>query len=923
MFQDFEAKSEEDQKLIADIAVEFNLNKEQSRAFHIIANHAVSPESEQLKMYLGGMGGTGKSQVIKALIKFFESRNESHRIVVLGPTGTSAALLNGSTYHSFLGIKIKGEFNSNENVSIAQLQARLEGVDYIFIDEVSMIACHELYKISSQLAKAKNIFDMPFGGINMMFAGDFAQLAPVKGASLYSGSIGTQLISGLDSRGQESAIGKALWHQITTVVILRENMRQKYQSLEDAKLRTALENMRYAACTAEDIKFLKSRVAGKRPEQPKLAEKQFRNISIITALNSQRDKINQMGVARFAAENKQNLVDFHSIDHIGTPPDPSVKKKRGRKPKSAKSKDLNPWLQDVVWNLSHSSTEHFPGKLPLCIGMPVMLKNNDATELCITKGQEGFVAGWNAIKGPHGKPVLDTLFVHLDKPAKTVKIDGLPENVVPITKATKTVTCTYQSDLQESVERQQVWVLPNFAMTDYASQGKTRPANVVDLSYCRDHRSYYTCLSRSATASGTIIVQGFSPQKITCGASGYLRQEFREQELLDEITKLRYEGQLPDHIEGNLRNPLIRSYQKWKGTSYVPSGTHKALKWTATDPLPLLPVITDSPWQILKDVDTKKMNLNENTNEAITSSFIPAKGTVAISSKKRKLNEKMPVKSSKKSRATYHSNGSAPIGLIWDGDNYSCAYDALFTILYEIWSSDHKLWTDRFRKINRTMMKSLALGFKKYMENKSTFEDVRDKVRNQLHNKYKEKFPYGTTGTSVSALTSEMLFSKHVAFSVPKCSSCGYQGESVTDRLGFMIDSDQDANSTSSLLGSLNHETHDRCPDCGEILKQPIFFNETPNILAFGISSSNIRVSKKIKYIDGIERIELKLRGLIYYGGFHFTSRIISNDGIIWFSDGMLNGSTTVLDGKLDEMTCKDLHTCKGKKLEIAIYAQV
>jgi PIF1-like helicase len=197
-----------------------------------------------------------------------------------------------------------------------------------------MVACHELYKISSQLAKAKNIFDVPFGGINVVFAGDFAQLPPVNGASLYSGSVGTQLTSGLDNMGQESAIGKALWHQITTVVILRQNMRQKHQSPEDAKLRTALENMRYAACTSEDIKFLKSRVAGRRPEQPKLAEKQFRNVSVITALNSQRDKINQLGAERFAAENKQSLVEFHSLDKIGQAPDPLQKKKEAEDTKS-------------------------------------------------------------------------------------------------------------------------------------------------------------------------------------------------------------------------------------------------------------------------------------------------------------------------------------------------------------------------------------------------------------------------------------------------------------------------------------------------------------------------------------------------------------------------------------------------------------
>ena len=83
-----------------------------------------------------------------------------------------------------------------------------------------------------------------------------------------------------DCQGQQAAIGKALWHQVTIVVILRENMRQKTQTPEDAKLCTALENMRYAACTPEDIIFLETQIAGRHPEQPKLSGKEFRNVSI-------------------------------------------------------------------------------------------------------------------------------------------------------------------------------------------------------------------------------------------------------------------------------------------------------------------------------------------------------------------------------------------------------------------------------------------------------------------------------------------------------------------------------------------------------------------------------------------------------------------------------------------------------------------
>ena len=78
--------------MIVDAIQKFMLNSEQERAFKIVANHVVTPGAEQLMMFLGGMGGTGKSQVIRALMHFFKSRNESHRFVVLAPTGTAAAL---------------------------------------------------------------------------------------------------------------------------------------------------------------------------------------------------------------------------------------------------------------------------------------------------------------------------------------------------------------------------------------------------------------------------------------------------------------------------------------------------------------------------------------------------------------------------------------------------------------------------------------------------------------------------------------------------------------------------------------------------------------------------------------------------------------------------------------------------------------
>jgi hypothetical protein len=70
----------------------------------------------------------------------------------------------------------------------------------------------------------------------------------------------------------------------------------------------------------------------------------------------------------------------------------------------------------------------------------------------------------------------------------------------------------------------------------------------VDLRETRTHQGYYTALPQGTTAKGTLILSGIHSNKITGGASDALCQEFRKQELLDTITILQYEGNLPSQI---------------------------------------------------------------------------------------------------------------------------------------------------------------------------------------------------------------------------------------------------------------------------------------------------------------------------------------------------------------------------------------
>ncbi|KAF5327982.1 hypothetical protein D9758_017671 [Tetrapyrgos nigripes] len=489
-----------------------------------------------------------------------------------------------------------------------------------------MLSCKDMYKISAKLATALNLAHLPFGGMNMIFAGDFSQLPPAiggEGVALYSHSIGSSPKSKSD---QESSIGQHLWHQITTVVMLRKNMRQTQTSDRDTMYRTALENMRYRSCTPQDTTFLRSLIASPHNSTKSLREENFRNTPIFLTYNKHKDVVNRLGTERFAAETGQKLTSFYSEDEHIVDDIPEHEKQSRKRRKSRKFK-VNNSIQNQLWNQPHSySDKQTPGRLDLCLGMPVMIRFNSATELCITKGQEGHVHGWKSKKGKHGKPVLDVLFIKLHNPPKPpspIQFDGLPENVVPITRNTVRIECKLADDSEITISRQQVEVLPNFAMTDFASQGKTRDWNVVDINNSKDFRAIYTALSRSACANQTLILQGFNTSLLTGGLrnKGGYRQELRELEILDEITRLKYSSQLPVSVVGDRRSSLIKSFRNWKGPNFVPSNVHESIQWNEADPLPdtLEPAET---WHIIEDDKSPQ----KQKGRQIKGNFKPAQG---------------------------------------------------------------------------------------------------------------------------------------------------------------------------------------------------------------------------------------------------------------------------------------------------------
>ena len=896
----FYTTNEED--MINGICLFYSLNEEQERAFKIISHHAVIKDSQQLKMYIGGLGGTGKTQVIKALSCFFAERNESYRFTSVAPTGTAAALISGSTYHSKFAIN---DFKKDTNEkSLSNVRNQLINVDYVFLDEVSMLSCHELYRISVQLAYIFNRHDLPFGGVNMILTGDFGQLPPVIGGetvALYSRTIG-KYVTHLKS--QEEMIGKALWHQFTTVVILRKNMRQKDCSEDDNKLRTALMNMRYKDCTEADITFLKSKVSSQKYDSTSIWHDNFTNVSIITAKNIQKDEINKLGCEKFAKMTGQSLTHFFSEDHITT----KNTEKANHKHLKKKMTNISHDLQKEIWNLPHSTADkHIPGKLSLCIGMPIMIKHNEATELCITNGQEATVVGWQSCLGSWNQHMIETLFVELTNPPNSIQLDNLPQNVVPLTRNEKTITCKLRNDTKMTITRSQVEVLPNFSMTDYASQGKTRKYNIVDLSNCRSHQAYYTALSRGATADGTIILQNFDSKKITGKASGALRQEFREVELLDEVTKLYYHDILSNDVTGTTRSSLIGCYRKNKGYAYVPKSIHPSLIWNPTDPF-LEPNLEPVEWKIIKRTKTCLKN--------------------NITLKKRKTppckeDDEPPKKKHTGALPTQKNTPPIPKQFTWKEN--SCAFDAYFSILYALWYTNKMKWNDILKTINEEYLGRLVRNFEKVDKAIMTINAARDDVRLLLAEENPHLFSWGhytslydlmdyTLKTPQPILQSSLICKNEHAIS---------NNHSITVNNNYLIPISTFSHtySVQHCMDNFEQETNHICLACNSHLKRAFEIIWPIPLIFLEFTNHTIHLHHIIQITIQNQQYQYTLRGIMYYNNNHFTSRFISTDNIIWFHDGLTTGHNMLIDGTTSNNI--NLTNCKGMQACCAMYEAI
>ena len=188
-----------------------------------------------LKMIISGTAGTGKSYLINCLRLLLQDK-----VRVAVPTGVAAFNVDGHTLHSLLSLPTKGEYKDLNEEHLQQMQQQPAGMDYLIIDEMSMVD----RKIFGQVDKdLRQVFphraDQLLGGCSCLLFGDFGQLPPVMDLPLYTRVSRTHL----------SDLGSTAYQMFDHAVILEQLMHQSGQDPNQILFRN---NLRNGEVTTED-----------------------------------------------------------------------------------------------------------------------------------------------------------------------------------------------------------------------------------------------------------------------------------------------------------------------------------------------------------------------------------------------------------------------------------------------------------------------------------------------------------------------------------------------------------------------------------------------------------------------------------------------------------------------------------------------
>jgi hypothetical protein len=245
---------------------------------------------------------------------------------------------------------------------------------------------------------------------------------------------------------------------------------------------------------------------------------------------------------------------------------------------------------------------------------------------------------------------------------------------------------------------------------------------------------------------------------------------------------------------------------------------------------------------------------------------------------------------------------NTPLGTRWQ--NNSCAYDAVITLLFNIWRDDAISETESWHELRCDLLDSLTQCFHKHedievssvSESVQTFslEHIRDFIRRRLA-RLSAEFTFGRYA-SVHSVTERLLKTcEPITTSNLYCPNSHVinRNPSPTSNCKIIIFGGP---SLQVCVDNFTIETASKCSTCNTYLSRVTTFVQTPPVLAFDLGN-NAPFLNPVLWISCREtRIRYSLRGIIYFENDHFTERVITRTGMVWFHDGMLTGRSLLYE---------------------------
>jgi hypothetical protein len=437
-------------------------------------------------------------------------------------TGTAALGISASTLHSNMSLMHK-RLDDAPSEPTEMEKACLTSVDILVIEETGMLGKRTLPLIDQRLKLNRAVRNphnaaKPFGGMHIIFAGDFMQNPPIMQKPLYS-TVCDESDENDNARTDETrsldTMGTYLWGCINTVILLDRSIRAQ----GDPLFSELLLRMRSNQMTREDERHLNSRVISERVQPPP-------GTAVLIYRNGIKDYINDRAIQSVATNKSAKNADNHLVKVF--------RNKAIFSPNTKNSPVLTPAQLHLLYTRPPITKNKNLAVLDVYIGMPCMITQNlgvlkhgiaNGTEAVVfdiifddkdTTDIESHTDANGAVHHCHKMHHLPrVILVRLENPIFGSAFAPLPPGVYPVFPQSnlpfyeKSRTQRGTLCFKQICKITQFPLVPRFSMTGHKAQGQTRQSIIIaEPNYMHTSAMWlYTAISRVTSLQGLYLTE--------------------------------------------------------------------------------------------------------------------------------------------------------------------------------------------------------------------------------------------------------------------------------------------------------------------------------------------------------------------------------------------------------------------------------